>query len=302
MNAFDALLTGLVDYAGLFPPASQEMSVAMESYAAYLASSEREILGRFILPLDRAGEFEMSAPRYLPTGPESEPWRLSAIVGDINGAAKKIISFNKRHRPISDHGHAVIEVVELKAQKPDEITTRVKAVGANVTVYVETPLGPGVKHFISAVAAAGARAKVRTGGVTTDAFPGARDIAAFLIACKEANVAFKATAGLHHPLRGSYRLTYEPGSAEGVMYGYLNVFVAAAMVCRDAPEAQIISILEERDPAAFSFSDTSLEWRGIQIGADELHNVRENFANSFGSCSFREPVDEIRELTSISHQ
>ena len=106
MNAVDALLTGLVDYAGLFPPASQEMNVAMESYAAYLASSEREILGRFILPLDRIGEFEKSAATFLPVGPEAEPWPPREGAGPWAGEAP--VSPCCPHRPSSPWSKATL--------------------------------------------------------------------------------------------------------------------------------------------------------------------------------------------------
>jgi hypothetical protein len=301
MNAVDALLAGLVDYAGLFPPANQDMAQAVESYAAYIGSSEREILGRFIVPLARLSEFETVARTYLPTGPESEPWRLSVLVGgDIPVAAQRMLAFNERHESVAEIGNVVIEVVELKVQSATEVSGRTAAVPSGFTVYVEVTPGPDMTDIIRAIGRAGARAKIRTGGVTTDAFPPAKQIVDFMFACKEFNVAFKATAGLHHPLRGKYRLTYERGSSEGLMYGYLNVFLAAALVYRGGAEQQVLDLLEETDLSAFSFSNAAVEWRGIEIASDELRAVRENFANSFGSCSFREPVDEIRELTSTT--
>jgi hypothetical protein len=303
MNAVDTLLAGLVDYAGLFPPASQTMAQAIDAYALYLASAEREILGRFIVPVARLAEFESAATDHLPSGPESEPWRLSVLAsGDIRAAGSEMLAFNKRHEPLSESGNAIIEVAELKAQSADEIARQCSELPASFTPYVEVPLGHGVNDLVRAVGVARARAKVRTGGTTADAFPSSGDIIEFMVSCKQFNVPFKATAGLHHPLRGNYRLTYESGSAEGWMYGYLNVFIAAALVYRGVPEKQARDALDEADPGAFSFTESAIEWRGLHIAADEMRAVRENFANSFGSCSFREPVDEIRELTSTTYK
>ena len=90
---------------------------------------------------------------------------------------------------------------------------------------------------LAVLSAAGARAKVRTGGVTEGAFPASHALARFIQSCADAGVPFKATAGLHHPLRGEYRLTYEPGSPHGMMFGFLNVFLAAAFA-RDRPHAE----------------------------------------------------------------
>ena len=135
----------------------------------------------------------------------------------------------------------------------------------------------------------GLRAKIRTGGVTEDAFPSPEAVAAFIRACKREGVAFKATAGLHHPLRCVRPLTYEPNAAVGTMHGFLNLFLAAAMI-EDAE-----AILGETDPRAFTFDDGGVTWRDRRVTTDELKSMRQ-FATSFGSCSFEEPIEDLKEL------
>lgn len=135
----------------------------------------------------------------------------------------------------------------------------------------------------------GLRAKIRTGGITADAFPTPESVAGFIRACKETGVPFKATAGLHHPLRCVRPLTYEPNSAVGTMHGFLNVFLAAAMT-EDAE-----AILRETDPKAFTFDDEGASWRERRVSVEELRKMRE-LAISFGSCSFEEPIDDLKEL------
>jgi hypothetical protein len=139
---------------------------------------------------------------------------------------------------------------------------------------------------------------VRTGGVTVDAFPRSGKLLDFIVGCRRERVPFKATAGLHHAVRGSYRLTYEPNSPAGTMYGFLNVFLAAALVWAGDDEATALALLEERDASALAFSDDAITWRGRRITAEELRAARDAFAISFGSCSFREPVDQLARLTS----
>jgi hypothetical protein len=128
---------------------------------------------------------------------------------------------------------------------------------------------------IPELARRGLRAKIRTGG---DAVPSIEQVADFLRACKATGVAFKATAGLHHPIRN------------GAMHGFVNVFVAAAMV--DHAE----EILREEDATAFRFADDKVEWREQEVSADDLAKTRKTFALSFGSCSFEEPIDDLKEL------
>lgn len=114
--------------------------------------------------------------------------------------------------------------------------------------------------------------------------------------CLERGVAFKATAGLHHPLRGEYALTYDGGAPRGVLYGFLNVLLAAAFMRRGADDGVALALLEERDPGAIEVGARSVRWRGHEIAADDLRAARHE-AVAFGSCSFREPVDELHALS-----
>jgi hypothetical protein len=298
LKSVDALLAGLVDYAGLFPPAGEDMRRALESYASYLDTPDRLALGRFIVPISRLKELEESSSDLMPPGDSSEPWRLSVLVADdVRGAATEMLEFNDRHSPESDAGRAVIDVVELKASAVNEIEHQRNDLPAPFIAYFEIPVSSEVSPLVKAIATAGARAKIRTGGITPDAFPGAERIVDFLATCKREGVAFKATAGLHHAARGEYRLTYEPGSPKAMMYGYLNLFVAAALLYTGESEDTALASLEDREPSAFSFSDDAIQWRGKRIALEQIVRFRSRFGISFGSCSFREPIDEIASLT-----
>ena len=140
------------------------------------------------------------------------------------------------------------------------------------------------------------RAKIRTGGVTADAIPTVAQVARFIRRSVERGVSFKATAGLHHPLRAEYPLTYEAGAERGTMFGFLNVFLATVLARAGGSEQQVAALLEERDPAAFTFSDEHIVWRGRSLPHDALRHARGAGIASFGSCSFREPVADLRTL------
>jgi hypothetical protein len=300
LKAVDALLDGLVDYAGLFPPASQDMRSAVESYASYLKGADRLALGRFIVPISRLKELEEAASDLMPRGGDAEPWRVAVLVAeDVKAAGEEMLKFNCHHWSGSEQGHAVIDVAELKASTVDDIVRDKSELPRFFTAYFEIPVKgvEDVSRLIRAIGGAGARAKIRTGGVTPDAFPAAQSIVDFMIACRRERVPFKATAGLHHPLRGSYRLAYEADSPKGTMYGFLNLFFAAALVYVGDTEDNATAALEETDRSAFEFEDQAIVWRGKRITAEELRATRAELAISFGSCSFREPVDELAALT-----
>jgi hypothetical protein len=297
LRAIDALLSGLIDYAGLFPPASESMRTAVENYAAYRKAVDSGALGRFIVPLARLGELEDQTRDVLPRGAGSDSWRLSVLVGgDVRAAAEEMLRFNARHSAGSAGGHAIVDVVELKSVDATEIERLRAALPAAFTAYFEIPLGAHVATFVETIASVGAGAKIRTGGVTADAFPPSRDVVDFMVACDRNAVPFKATAGLHHPVGGRYRLTYDAGSPTGLMFGFLNVFVAAALIRSQQTVDLARAVLEETDPTAFSFTDDAITWRGLRIDVDQITTLRSQFAISFGSCSFREPVDELAAL------
>jgi hypothetical protein len=150
--------------------------------------------------------------------------------------------------------------------------------------------------LITIIATAGCSAKIRTGGTTPDSFPPAKAIVRFMRQCLAAGIRFKATAGLHHPLRAEYRLTYEDGAACTSMFGFLNVFLSAAAIASGASDEDAERLLCEGGASAFTWSPVAVMWNDYVFGADDLKSLRQAGAVSFGSCSFREPVDESRAL------
>lgn len=294
MKIRDALLSELIDYAGLFPPAGEDMTTAVQNYADYSRGPDRAALGKFIVPFARLEELEDAAADLLPRTRSSQPWRISVLVADdVRHAAEAMGKFNTRHSASARRGLATIEVVELKASTIEEIANQQQDLPRTFTSYFEIPLTGDVPSLVRAIREVSSRAKIRTGGITTEAFPSPQSIIDFMLACRAESVAFKATAGLHHPIRGEYRLTYEEGSANGMMYGYLNVFVAAALLAAGESEDVALAALQETNRTAFEFADDHLQWRDKQISAAQLAAVRRDNAISFGSCSFREPIDEL---------
>jgi hypothetical protein len=291
-NALDPvriLLHDLIDYAGLFPPASLNMPAAIANYQHYAHSDWNWILGRFILPASRLGELEEAFPEPAPQA-EKPNSRLSVLLGpDPVADALRINEFNAKSRS------ATIESVECKISAVEEIVRLSEIIPAGLAAYFEVPLSNSAEH-IAAVAACRRRAKIRTGGEASDKFPSSAAIIEFLRQCIAANVPFKATAGLHHPLRSIHRFTYQPDSASGMMHGFLNVFLAAAFLRAGMEPGLAHQLLEEQSAEAFQFNSDAVTWRQNRLSRNELAAARREFALSFGSCSFTEPIDDLRSL------
>lgn len=288
-SAVRALLAGIIDYAGLFPPAGLDLAAAVGNYAAYCAGPDAWALGRFVIPAGRLQEMAALIEALEETRGK-ERWCLSAVVGPEPETDLRVIGrFNEEW----GGGWGEVDAVEFRSSNPVEIRERVHELPPDVTVYVEIPIEHDPRPLIDAIAESGSRAKVRTGGVTPEAFPTQPALLRFLRACTEADLPFKATAGLHHPVAGRYPLTYERASPKASMFGYLNLLFATALLRRGEPDRRAAAALGESDPSAFHLSNHLIAWRGECLSRDEIETLREHGMVSFGSCSFREPLDEL---------
>lgn len=237
----------LIDHAALFPPASMPLEEALEEDRRARSGEHAWVVGRFVVPV-----------RQLEALPPERP-PLSVVLRSSEDAAAL-------------DGVAGVEAVELPLghprPRPAELVAahrRLQPLG--VDAYFELVLDDGwrdsVPAAVGALAAIGARAKLRCGGA---AVPSIDQVALVITCCREAGVRFKATAGLHHAVR------------RGEEHGFLNLLAAVT-----APRREVADVLAEEDPAALQLDDAS----------------RDLFAG-FGSCSWREPVEDLRALGLLS--
>ena len=286
MSTFAALLVHVIDYAGLYPPASLEMREAVSNFASYAHGTHSWMLGRLIVPAARLEEFQSEVERV-----ETDlSWRLS-IVGSGNPSSDlKAIEKLSKVRKVR------VDAIEMKIAGENDVSTVLAKAPKDLVVYCEAANDADVEKTIEAIGKAKRRAKVRTGGVTPDAIPSSEQLAEFMIACRKHQVPFKATAGLHHPLRSVHRLTYEEDSPVGTMHGFLNVFLAASWIYDGLELQDAVELLEERSEASFLFADDEVRWQSKLLPIASIIKARKHFAISFGSCSFEEPVDDLKSL------
>jgi hypothetical protein len=290
--ALRSLLTGLIDYAGLFPPAGLAMDAAVRNYDSYRNGEFAWMLGRFIVPAARLVGYEEAVRT---AGIDASAWSLSvlATASDVDTIAR----FNTGADESGAGGLGSIDALELKAGNAREIQDAAQAFGGGYQLYFETPSDKW-HSLLPATAVAKARAKIRTGGEVTSAIPEESRVLEFLRIASERRLAFKATAGLHHPLRAMQRLNYKPDSPAGVMHGFLNVFCAAVLLWHERDRRQEAAwMLGEREADAITM-DEAMTWHnsGVTLTAEQIRAARERFCIGFGSCSFTEPVEDLRKL------
>lgn len=276
------LLTGLIDYAGLFPPASLDFASALNNFERYRESEHAWMLGKFIIPASRLAE--------LTTSFEGSSVPVSVLAGDDLDLNLKSVRDFQRLQPAS------IQAIEVRGATVEKIREASEKIPSEMRTFFEVPAGIGSAPLVPAIAEQAGCAKIRTGGVTAGAFPASSDVVRFLQLCAVYSVPFKATAGLHHPIRGSHALTYRDQSPCAAMHGFLNIFVAAGFVRNHMAPELVGALIDEQSGEAFQFSEEGIRWRNHLLTSDEISATRSQFALSFGSCSVQEPIDDLKAM------
>ena len=286
------LLSEIIDYAGLFPPSLVSMTEAVTNYSAYKNGEHSWMLGRFVVPLARLGEF-LECARDISSREGEEAWRLSVIAGEnINATIREIELFNRSNGP-----RFVCDSLEVKTNTVSKIDNKVSALPVGLTTYFEIAVGENFVDLVTMLALKQQRAKIRTGGTSSDDFPPSREIIRFVRTCMAANVPFKATAGLHHPIRCFRPLTYAADAPKGTMHGFLNVLLMTGFARESFRVSLLEELMEEEFDEAFAFRENGAAWRSDYfLTAGHLERLRSKGMISFGSCSFTEPIEDLQSL------
>ena len=285
-----ALLSGLIDYAGLFPPAKLSLREAAENFLRYSRGPHAWMLGKFVLPAAQLDAFRDTVAAIPEAAGFAFP--LAVLLGGEPARDAELV------RKARDEGNASlsIDAIEFRASSLAVVAEICALVPKGCAIFCEVPLKEDLSRWLHVIREARALAKIRTGGVTLESFPSSADVAEFILQCKSQGVGFKATAGLHHPVRSEHALTYESGSVCGVMHGFLNVFLGATLVNQGASKEQFVKILDDARPESFRVAAESFEWNQVRASTADIAATRQNFAISFGSCSFEEPIRDLRKL------
>ena len=303
------LVAETVDYAGLFPPAALPITDVVRNYSTYLENDPQNMLARLIIPTGKLDQLLESRDELK----SKKPWQISALCPPIgtdetsNESAltrslETIVAFNEK----CGEDVATIDAIEVKSLSAEQIQPTMDAVPEDLNVFIEVPWQSDIEEWISSIARGKGEkqifAKIRTGGVTPDLIPPTERVAKFIATCAKHDVGFKATAGLHHPLRADFRLTYKDDAPIGTMHGFLNVFVASLLAFEHRPSVDIIdSILNVQSVDDFSFSDDELKWSDLSVSTQKVEEFRNQRIVSFGSCSFTEPTEELKQILASTH-
>jgi hypothetical protein len=307
------LLEGIIDYAGLFPPAKLPMDEAFARFVKHRSSDNGWMLARFVCPAARLDELE---PLVAGVDRSQTPIGVSVLGGggrtledfleSVNQDEKILAAFSDR---LGDK--VVVDAFEVRlpeaggaAVAVNQAWIRLSKGGTRaLTPFFEVSLLGEWRQRLPAAAAAvrdtdrnagdGLRVglKIRCGGLDAGAIPEVTAVAAAIATCRATGVQLKATQGLHHPFR-----RHDPVLGAET-HGFINLLTAAALAhVHDLPVTKLIEIVAETDPEAFVVEPDRLAWREYGAFADEIADARRSVLTSFGSCSFSEPRDDLQTL------
>ncbi len=300
-----ALLTDLIDYAGLFPPARLSLDQAIRNYARYRQEGDAWMLGRFIIPASRLEDLEPYHEELFRVAP---PFAFSVLgrgggsltefLTNLREDLRDIAVFRKRHG-----SRVSVDVVETRL--PPDLADPLLPESA-LSLYKTIRIFPLLDLFPFCEASERPEElleqlaqlpdeqigfKLRCGGLEASAFPSSEQVAAALQGCLDAGVPFKATAGLHHPLP-----RFDPG-VQARMHGFLNLFLAGVLVySRNLSAEQIRRLLDDDQADHFSFTNKGASWQKHRVSTAGIAAARRDFVRSFGSCSFEDPCEDLRAL------
>jgi hypothetical protein len=316
LGSVRALLEGIIDYAGLFPPAKLDLSQALRNYTDYLSGADAWMLGRFICPVRRTGDVNHLLLDADPTLP-GKSLRFSLLSSGSPSLEVLIDSLREDTRILANSGLSrlaqVGDVWEVRLPSDvfgegnaDALSNLLEAVDAVLgehgarSIFYEVPMREVENiHNVTRVMALQNNPgrhtrvgfKMRTGGLEPAAVPAPDQVAQVLVACRESRLPVKFTAGLHHSVR---RFDEQVGT---YVFGFLNVFGAAMLShTQESDAAKLGPVLVEEDPTHFVFTDSEFGWKDYRIEIAVVKELRKHNVLSFGSCSFDEPRDDLLAL------
>ncbi|MEW6742505.1 MAG: fumarylacetoacetase [Planctomycetota bacterium] len=320
-----ALLSALIDYAGLFPPARLAMAEAIANYASYRRGQDAWMLGRFIVPATRLEELAGCATKVF--APEEEPVRLAVLLASGVTAEEGLETARNELELLGTFlarsgGRFLVEVLETRlplvmaeAAEPARVSRYASQLGGMVAeagvnpvpIFIESPATArwratdraAVAGLMNARAdAAGGRVlageygfKLRCGGERDTDIPSLERVAHAVTLCRDSGLRLKCTAGLHHAL-------YDEGrAAVAGRHGFLNVFAGGALARRlHWDEPALVACLGDHEAKNFAIIGRGLRWRDHEVTTAELACARSELMVGFGSCSFDEPREDLHAL------
>jgi len=299
LDARTASFATLIDYAGLFPPATLDMGGAVAGYRNARSSNTHWVAGRFLCPSSRLVELAGELTRSIERG--EDQWEVGVILesepsGPIGAAAAAAQSFHVEMQPAAIVASAEAKITDDSVAGVGSTIDTISSVQPEIVAFLEVDRSASVRNQVTNVAEAlhdrgqVGGLKLRCGGAEPAMFPSPGHVAEFISAATDQRLPFKATAGLHQPIR------HFDDTIDTWRHGFVNLLIASAAAAGGESESTVETIVAETDPAAFSVGPAVATWRDLSIPGSAMRRTRRDGFVAYGSCDFNEPVEALADL------
>ncbi|GMQ98978.1 MAG: hypothetical protein BMS9Abin17_1519 [Acidimicrobiia bacterium] len=299
LDARTASFAALIDYAGLFPPASLDIGRAVAGYRSARSSPARWVVGRFLCPSSRL--VELAGDLTSSIRPGEDRWEVGVILesepsGSIGTAAAGAQAFHIEMQPAAVVASAEAKITDRSVSGVAATIDTISSIQPEIFAFLEVDRSTSIRDQVVNVAEAlKARGgvggvKLRCGGADASMFPSTAEVTEFILATTAQSLPFKATAGLHQPVR------HFDDAIDTWRHGFVNVLIASGAAARGESTATVEAIVSETDRGAFSVSPAFATWRDISIPGSAMRRTRRDGFVAYGSCEFNEPVEALADL------
>lgn len=277
MSTVPALFRHLVDDAAMFPPGDLPLTEAVIAHRTHRQSPYADLVGLFVCTDEDLMKVAAES-----TGPGR--LQVAVVITGGAGGIEPAVRYGDRSHDID------VRAIEVRLRAEDDLSRNaLRVVRAcddcldEETAYVEIGLEGAWERALDVVADAGYAAKLRTGGLDASLFPSENQVAAFITACLDREVAFKCTAGLHNAVR------HTAADTGFEHHGFLNVLLATRASLDGASQDELVAVLASRDGEA-------LAAQARDLSEEQAAGTRRWFT-SFGSCSIEDPRHDLTGLS-----
>ncbi|MEP7146989.1 MAG: hypothetical protein ABI792_08260 [bacterium] len=307
----------IIDYAGLFPPANLNLKNAFGNYLKYLDENYNFMLSKFICPVSLFPELKDLVSEV----PSRDLKIIISALGrggsDLNSFKKnleedlaiwnKFVSGLKENINVNSF-EVKIPIEIISSCDSDNIALFLDSLSNNIKQQISQPVMIFVEgssndkwkentvSLINGIEIHNQKNfdtgfKLRTGGTEANAFPSSHQIAFSIRKCLDRKVPMKFTAGLHHPF------PHYDSEINAAMHGFVNVFASGIIAMRhDISDSVLEEVLNDKNPLNFIFTDDNFSWNNWKVEIADIEYARKDLVLSYGSCSFDEPVEDLKSL------
>lgn len=302
MSTVPPLFRHLVDDASMFPPGNLPLPEAVPAHRAHAGTPYAGLVGAFVTSDEDLMKVAAEVARLRTGGADSRaatdsgdaaaagssgPLNVAVVITGGAGGIEPAIRYGDRSPDLN------VTAIEVRLRDEDDLSRNaLRVVRAcddcldEENAFVEIGLDGAWERALDVVADAGYNAKLRTGGLDAALFPTSDQVAAFITACLDREVAFKCTAGLHNAVR------HTAADTGFEHHGFLNVLLATRASLDGAGLDDLRALLDERDGKILAAKAKDIQ--------DQQAESTRRWFTSYGSCSITEPYDDLETLDLLS--